>query len=234
MRDESDRDGMRLVIELKRDAEPDIVLNQLYRHTALQTSFGVNMLALNGGRPEQMTLRDVIAAFIAFREEVITRRTSHLLGKARERAHILLGLAVAVANIDEIIALIRAAPDPATRAAGLVGTRLAGRRYRPARRAGRRARRRARRGRHLPALRRAGARDPRSASAAPDRAGTRKDRRGAARPDHRDRRLSRYPALARAADRGVARRIAGDQGAIRDTRGARRSRMSSSRPTSRR
>ena len=98
LRDESDRDGVRVVIELKRDAEPDIVLNQLYRHTALQTSFGVNMLALNGGRPEQMTLRDILVAFIAFREEVITRRTIYLLGKARERAHILLGLLVAVAN----------------------------------------------------------------------------------------------------------------------------------------
>ncbi len=123
LRDESDRDGVRVVVELKRDAEPDIVLNQLYRHTALQTSFGVNMLALNGGRPELLTLRDVIAAFIAFREEVITRRTSYLLGKARERAHTLLGLLIAVANLDEIIALIRAAPDPATARAGLVGRR---------------------------------------------------------------------------------------------------------------
>jgi DNA gyrase subunit A len=121
LRDESDRDGVRVVVELKRDAEPDIVLNQLYRHTALQTSFGVNMLALNGGRPELLTLRDVIAAFIAFREEVITRRTSYLLGKARERAHTLLGLLIAVANLDEIIALIRAAPDPATARAGLIG-----------------------------------------------------------------------------------------------------------------
>jgi DNA gyrase subunit A len=121
LRDESDRDGLRVVVELKRDAEPDIVLNQLHRHTALQTSFGVNMLALNGGRPEQLTLREIIAAFIAFREEVITRRTSHLLGKARERAHVLLGLMVAVANLDEIIALIRNAPDPATARAGLVG-----------------------------------------------------------------------------------------------------------------
>ena len=121
LRDESDRDGVRVVVELKRDAEPDIVLNQLHRHTALQTSFGVNMLALNGGRPELLTLRDVIAAFIAFREEVITRRTSHLLGKARERAHTLLGLLIAVANLDEIIALIRAAPDPATAREGLTG-----------------------------------------------------------------------------------------------------------------
>jgi len=120
LRDESDREGLRVVVELKRDAEPDIVLNQLYRHTALQTSFGVNMLALNGGRPEQLTLREIIAAFIAFREEVITRRTSHLLGKARDRAHVLLGLSIAVANLDEMIALIRDAPDPATARAGLV------------------------------------------------------------------------------------------------------------------
>jgi len=121
LRDESDREGLRVVVELKRDAEPDIVLNQLYRHTALQTSFGVNMLALNGGRPELLTLREIIAAFIAFREEVITRRTSYLLGKARGRAHVLLGLSIAVANLDEMIALIRNAPDPATARAGLVG-----------------------------------------------------------------------------------------------------------------
>jgi DNA gyrase subunit A len=123
LRDESDRDGVRLVVELKRDADPDIVLNQLFRYTALQTSFGVNMLAINGGRPEQLTLRDIIVAFIAFREEVITRRTNYLLNKARERAHTLVGLLVAVANIDEVIALIRAAPDPAAARAGLVGRR---------------------------------------------------------------------------------------------------------------
>jgi DNA gyrase subunit A len=113
LRDESDRDGVRVVIELKRDAMTDVVLNQLYRYTPLQTSFGVNMLALNGGRPELLTLKDIIAAFLAFREEVVTKRTVYLLGKARERAHILVGLAVAVANIDAIIALIRASPDPA-------------------------------------------------------------------------------------------------------------------------
>jgi len=112
LRDESDREGVRVVIELKRDAVADVVLNQLYRFTPLQTSFGVNMLALNGGRPELMTLRDIIEAFIAFREEVITRRTVYLLGKARERAHILVGLAIAVANIDPMIAIIRNAPDP--------------------------------------------------------------------------------------------------------------------------
>src|SRR5688572_29626095 len=114
IRDESDRDGVRVVIELKRDAVVDVVLNQLYRFTPLQTSFGVNMVALNGGRPEQMTLKDVLTSFIAFREEVVSRRTKFLLNKARERAHVLVGLAIAVANIDEVIALIRAAPDPQT------------------------------------------------------------------------------------------------------------------------
>ncbi len=123
LRDESDRDGLRVVIELKRDADPDVVLNQLFRHTALQTSFGVNMLAINGGRPELLTLRDIIVAFVAFREEVITRRTAYLLGKARERAHILVGLLVAVGSIDEIIALIRNAADPAEARAGLVERR---------------------------------------------------------------------------------------------------------------
>jgi DNA gyrase subunit A len=114
VRDESDRDGVRLVIELKRDAVPEVTLNQLFRHTPLQTSFGVNTLALNGGRPQLMNLQQVIAAFVQFREQVITRRTEFELGKAREKAHTLVGLAVAVANLDEMIALIRRAPDPAT------------------------------------------------------------------------------------------------------------------------
>lgn len=114
LRDESDRDGVRVVIELKRDANPDVVLNQLYRFTPLQTSFGVNMLALNGGRPELLDLKHILRAFLDFREEVITRRTVHELAKARDRAHVLVGLGVAVANIDEVIALIRAAPDPQT------------------------------------------------------------------------------------------------------------------------
>ncbi|MFC0245631.1 DNA gyrase subunit A [Falsochrobactrum ovis] len=114
LRDESDRDGYRVVVELKRDAVADVVLNQLYRYTPLQTSFGCNMVALNGGKPEQMTLLDMLRAFVAFREEVVTRRTKFLLNKARERAHVLVGLAIAVANIDEVIALIRRAPDPAT------------------------------------------------------------------------------------------------------------------------
>ncbi len=112
LRDESDRDGVRVVIELKRDAMAEIVLNQLYRHSPLQTSFGVNMLALNGGRPQLLTVRDIIEAFVAFREDVITRRTIHELNQTRDRAHVLVGLAIAVANIDEIIALIRKSPDP--------------------------------------------------------------------------------------------------------------------------
>ena len=114
IRDESDRDGYRVVIELKRDAGADVILNQLHRYTPLQTSFGANMVALNGGKPEQMTLADMLRAFVAFREEVVSRRTKFLLKKARERAHVLVGLAITVANIDEVIALIRAAPDPQT------------------------------------------------------------------------------------------------------------------------
>ncbi|MED5421875.1 MAG: DNA gyrase subunit A, partial [Pseudomonadota bacterium] len=112
IRDESDREGVRVVIELKRDAHGEVVLNQLFKHTTLQTSFGCNMVALRHGRPEMVLLRDFIAAFVEFREEVITKRTIYELRKARERAHVLAGLAVAVANIDEIIALIRNAPDP--------------------------------------------------------------------------------------------------------------------------
>jgi len=114
MRDESSREGMRVVIEIKRDALADVVLNQLYRFTALQSSFGCNFVALNGGKPQLMNLREILGAFIDFRHEVVTRRARFLLNKARDRAHILVGLAVAVANIDEVIALIRTAPDPAT------------------------------------------------------------------------------------------------------------------------
>ena len=120
LRDESDRDGVRVVIELARTATPEVVLNQLFKHTPLQTSFGVNMLALHGGRPETMNLQEIVAAFIAFREEVITRRTAHDLRRARERAHILLGLAVAVANLDPVIEIIRKAKDPAEARATLV------------------------------------------------------------------------------------------------------------------
>ena len=114
IRDESDREGYRVVIELKKDVNADVVLNQLYRYTPLQTSFGCNMVALNGGKPEQMALVDMLRAFVSFREEVVMRRTKFLLRKVRERAHVLVGLAIAVANIDEVIALIRRAPDPQT------------------------------------------------------------------------------------------------------------------------
>jgi DNA gyrase subunit A len=133
LRDESSREGYRVVIELKREAVPDVVLNQLYRFTPLQTSFGCNMVALDSGRPQVMNLKDLLAAFIAFREDVVSRRTKFLLGKARDRAHILVGLAIAVANIDEVIKLIRASKDaneardalmarewPATTAASLI------------------------------------------------------------------------------------------------------------------
>jgi DNA gyrase subunit A len=112
LRDESDRDGYRVVIELRRDAVPDVVLNQLYRFTTLQSNFPANVVALDGGRPQVMTLKDLLTAFIAFREEVVSRRTKFLLNRARDRAHILVGLAIAVANIDEVIHLIRTAPDP--------------------------------------------------------------------------------------------------------------------------
>ncbi len=113
IRDESDRHGMRIVVEIKRDAFADVVLNQLYRYTALQSSFGCNFVALNGGRPELMGLRKILNSFVEFREEVVTRRAKFLLAKARDRAHVLVGLAVAVANVDEVIALIRSAPNPA-------------------------------------------------------------------------------------------------------------------------
>ncbi|OYU90739.1 MAG: DNA gyrase subunit A [Bradyrhizobiaceae bacterium PARB1] len=114
LRDESDRDGYRVVVELKRDAVPDIVLNQLYKFTPLQTNFGANMVALDSGRPQVFNLKDLLSIFVAFREQVVTRRTKFLLNKARDRAHILVGLAIAVANIDEIIRVIRTSPDPTT------------------------------------------------------------------------------------------------------------------------
>jgi DNA gyrase subunit A len=114
LRDESDRDGYRVVVELKRDAVADVVLNQLYRFTPLQSNFPANMLALDNGRPQTMNLKDLLTLFVAFREQVVTRRTKFLLNKARDRAHILVGLAIAVANIDEIIRVIRTSPDPNT------------------------------------------------------------------------------------------------------------------------
>jgi DNA gyrase subunit A len=114
LRDESDKQGIRVVIELKKDAYADVILNQLYSYTQLQTSFGVNMLALDRGQPKLMNLPEVIAAFVKFREEVVTRRTLYLLNKAKDKAHVLIGLSVAVKNIDEVIALIRSSPDAET------------------------------------------------------------------------------------------------------------------------
>ena len=120
IRDESDRQGIRVVIEIKRDFHPEIILNQLFRYTALQTSFGANMIALNQGRPQLMNLRDMIKAFITFREEVIRRRTIYDLGKARDRAHLLVGLAIAVENLDPVIELIRSAPNRQVAKEGLM------------------------------------------------------------------------------------------------------------------
>ena len=121
LRDESDRQGYRVVVELKRDAERDVVLNQIYRFTPLQSTFGANVVALDGGRPLVMSLKELLVAFIAFREEVISRRTKFLLNKARDRAHVLVGLAIAVANIDEVIRLIRSASDPTAAREALMG-----------------------------------------------------------------------------------------------------------------
>src|SRR6056297_666965 len=123
VQDESDRVGIRVVIELKRDATPDVVLNQLWRFTPMQTHFGCNMLALNGGRPEQLTLRRFLTSFIDFREEVVARRTAYDLRKARERSHVLCGLAVAVSNVDEVVATIRASSDAAEAREKLMGRR---------------------------------------------------------------------------------------------------------------
>jgi DNA gyrase subunit A len=123
LRDESDRDGVRVVIELKRDAIADVVLNQLYKFSPLQTSFGVNMLAIDAGKPELMNVRDMLVAFLRFREQVITRRTKFKLAKARDRSHILVGLAIALANIDEFIQIIRTSPDPASAREALTARR---------------------------------------------------------------------------------------------------------------
>ncbi len=120
IRDESNREGMRVVIDLKRDATPDVVLNQLWRHTPAQSSFPANMLAIRGGRPETLTLRDIIESFVRFREEVITRRSKHELAKARERAHLLLGLVIAVTNLDEVVRIIRGSASPAEARAALL------------------------------------------------------------------------------------------------------------------
>src|SRR5688572_10508123 len=131
IRDESNREGVRIVIDLKRDATPEVVLNQLWRHTPAQSSFPANMLAIRGGRPETLALRDIIESFVKFREEVITRRSKHELLKARERAHILLGLVVAVTNLDEVVRLIRGSASPAQAREKLLEREWAGEQIRP-------------------------------------------------------------------------------------------------------
>lgn len=123
LRDESNRDGMRIAIDLKRDANSDVIINQLYKWTQLQTSFGMNMLALHEGKPQQLNLKEILEAFLAFRELVIIRRTKFELDKARERAHLLVGLAAAVANLDEVVQLIKSSPDPKTAKATLLAKR---------------------------------------------------------------------------------------------------------------
>jgi len=131
IRDESNREGVRIVIDLKRDATPEVVLNQLWRHTPAQSSFPANMLAIRGGRPETLTLRDIIESFVRFREEVITRRAKFELLKARERAHLLLGLVVAVTNLDEVVKLIRGSSSPAEAREKLLEREWAGDQIRP-------------------------------------------------------------------------------------------------------
>ena len=177
LRDESDRQGMRIVIELKRDAVADVVLNQLWRFTALQSSFPANMIALNGGRPETLNLKDFLRAFVDFREEVVTRRTKFLLGKARDAAHLQVGLAIAVANIDEVIRVIRTSPDAATAREALMSRDWPARDMAPLIALIADPRHVLSAGRHLPALRGASARHPRTAPATPDRARPRGNRR---------------------------------------------------------
>ena len=223
IRDESDRQGMRVVIELKRDAMADVVLNQLYRFSPLQTTFGANMVALNGGRPEQLNLKDMIRAFIEFREEVISRRTKFLLRKARERAHVLVGLAIAVANIDEVIDLIRKAPDPATAREQLMARDWPAKDIAPLIALIDDPRHKVSQTGTYQPLRGAGPRHPRSAPAAPDRARPRRDRRRARQARRGDRRLSRHPALARPHRRHRQGRAHRDQGRSSPRRAAPRS-----------
>ena len=121
LRDESDRNGVRIVIELKKDVDANIILNQLYKHTLLQTSFNSNMLALNKGKPEQLNLKQIISSFIEFREEIVSKRTAFDLNKARKKAHVLIGLVVANNNIDQIIELIKKSQDSKEAKKKLIG-----------------------------------------------------------------------------------------------------------------
>ena len=231
VQDESDRFGVRVVIELRRDATPEVVLNQLFHATDLQKSFGCNMLALNGGRPEQLDLRRFLTAFVAFREEVVARRTAHELRRARERAHILCGLAVAVSNVDEVVATIRSSADPAEARERLMTRAWPAEDIAPYIALIDDPSHRVLRRRHLLPLRDPGPRHPRPAAAAADRArrqGGHRRAGGARRPHHRP---PRHPALARADHGDHRRRAARGDASSSPCRAARRS--SRSRPTSR-
>ena len=245
IQDESDKSGMRVVIELKRGEVPEVVLNNLYKQTQLQDTFGINMVALIDGQPKLCNLKDLISIFLEHRREVVTRRTVFELRKARERGHVLEGLAVALANIDEFIETIKASPTPPVAKSALMGkswdssmvremlarvgseTR-AGTRRLPARRpvaqlrpAGRRP---------LPALRRPGLRDPADAPAAPHRARAGQDHRRVPRGDGADRRPARHPRHAGARDDDHRRRARQAEGGVRPDQ-ARRSGAARSRPT---
>ena len=222
LRDESDKDGMRMVIELRRGAVPDVVLNNLYRHTQMQSVFGINLVALVDSQPRLLTLRQMIEAFVRHRREVVTRRTLFELRKARERAHVLEGLAVALANIDRVIALIRAARSPAEAKAALRHETLAtGRggghgRTRRRRRLGRRRRAcglRSHRDR-LPSLRAAGAGHPGSPPAPPHQPRAGQDPRRVRRDAAPHRGLERDPRGSRSHEGGGARRARRDQGPV--------------------
>ena len=184
IRDESNRLGVRIVIDLKRDATPEVVLNQLWRHTPAQSTFPANMLAIRGGRPETLTLRDIIEAFIKFREEVITRRTKFELLKARDRAHILLGLVVAVTNLDEVVRIIRGSASPAAARAALLAREWPGEEIRPTSSWSRRSKPHAA-GADYTLVRSPGEGDPRASPAPPDRARPRRDRRRVEGAGHR-------------------------------------------------
>ena len=180
IRDESNREGVRIVIDLKRDATPEVVLNQLWRHTPAQSSFPANMLAIRGGRPETLTLRDIIESFVKFREEVITRRSKFELLKARERAHILLGLVVAVTNLDEVVKLIRGSASPAEAREKLLAREWPADQIRPYIALVEAVEPQAK-ARDLPPVRSPGEGDPRASPPPPDRARPRRDRQRARR-----------------------------------------------------
>ena len=189
LRDESDRRGMRLVIELKRDAIPKVVLNKLYKHTPMQTTFGVNMVALVDNVPKTLSLREVIGRYVDHQREVIVRRTKYELRSAEDRAHILEGLLIALANLDEVIAMIRSSPDRETARVNLVNK--------------------------LRAVRAPGRGDPAADARPPDRARGRQDQAGARRHPRADRRAARDPRRRGPRDGDHARRAAGDLRRVR-------------------